>query len=124
MKKRVKSIREGRTRRSTNVVAKVVLIVRETDIDGYICQATSRKRDRESCSQRSQNTENESKSRSWTCQCRKEQTDEAMKMIPQERVSKRIVKQIFDKSVPEQNFKDSQDRIQQLHDLLEQAVES
>ena len=46
----------------TNVVAKVVLIVRETDVDGYICQATSRKRDRESCSQRSQNTENESKS--------------------------------------------------------------
>ena len=33
--------------------------------------------------------------------CRKEQTVEAMKMIPQERVSKRIVKQIMDKSVPQ-----------------------
>ena len=42
---------------------------------------------------------NESQSRSWTC--RKEQTVEAMKMIPQERVSKRIVKQIMDKSVPQ-----------------------
>ena len=44
---------------------------------------------------------NESQSRSWTCPCRKEQTVEAMKMIPQERVSKRIVKQIMDKSVPQ-----------------------
>ena len=33
--------------------------------------------------------------------CRKEQTVEAMKMIPQERVSKRIVKQIMDKPVPQ-----------------------
>ena len=33
--------------------------------------------------------------------CRKEQTVEAMKMIPQERVSKRIVKQIMDKPAPQ-----------------------
>ena len=42
--------------------------------------------------------------------CRKEQTVEAMKMIPQERVSKRIVKQIMALAChkwQEQNVKDS-----------------
>ena len=75
----------------------------ETDVDGCIRQATNRKRDRGSCSQHPH------RSVFWeriaeqiaARTCRKEQTVEAMKMIPQERVSKRIVKQIMDKSVPQ-----------------------
>ena len=43
-----------------SVVAKVVSIVRETDVDGCIRQTTNSGRDRESCPQCSQNTENES----------------------------------------------------------------
>ena len=55
---------------------------------------------------------NESQSRSWTCPCRKEQTVEATKGIPYQRVSRRIVKQIVDQchKWQEQNIKDSRNR--------------
>ena len=71
----------------------------ETDVDDCIRQATNR---RGSCSQHSQNRIRERIAEQIAARtCRKEQTVEAMKMIPQERVSKRIVKQIMDKSVPQ-----------------------
>ena len=55
---------------------------------------------------------NESQSRSRTCPCRKEQTVEATKGIPYQRVSRRIVKQIVDQchKWQEQNIKDSRNR--------------